>query len=65
MAYPGPHGGQKEFFSQKSIHGRFLQLDNFLLQNRAIQRSAARITLLRPASENTLRNVVKKCAKSR
>jgi hypothetical protein len=46
-----PTGGQKEFFSQKSIHGRFLQLDNFLRQNRAIQRNAARIRLLGPASE--------------
>jgi hypothetical protein len=33
----------------QNVHGRFLRLDNFWLQNCAIQRTAARITLLRAA----------------
>ena len=47
------------------VHGHFLRLDHFLLQKCAIQRNAARITLLRLAPGNRLRNVAENCAKSR
>jgi hypothetical protein len=36
---------------EKTVHGRFLQLEDFLLQNCAIQRKAARTSLLGTASE--------------
>lgn len=32
------------------LHGRFLRLENFLLQNRATQRSAAQISLVKTSS---------------
>jgi hypothetical protein len=45
------HSAREGESEPKMFHGRFLRLDNFLLQNCAIQRNATRISLRRASSE--------------